>query len=83
MESKSVEIQSFIENLAAKFDSPFPGGFKPGSKFRDHPEWSSLQALVIVVGVEEDYGVMISADELRESNTVEDLFHIVSGKLSA
>ena len=81
METKSVEIQSFIDNLSDKFDSHFPGGFKPTSRFREHPEWSSLQALVVVVGFEEDYGVPVTADELRGSTTVEDLFNLVAGKL--
>lgn len=83
MEVKTIEIQSFIEQFADKFDNSFPGGFKPDSLFRDHPDWSSLQALVVVVGFEEDYSVTINADELRESKTVEDLFHLVSGKLQA
>ncbi len=81
METKSVEIQSFIDHFADKFDSPFPGGFKSASLFREHPEWSSLQALVLVVGFEEDYGVTVTADELRGSKTVEDLFNLVAGKL--
>jgi acyl carrier protein len=81
MKEGAIDKQLFINNFERKFDSGMPGGFRMKTRFRDHPEWSSLQALVIVVGMEEDYGVSITAEELKNTLTLHDLYVLVNRKI--
>jgi acyl carrier protein len=51
------------------------------TKFRDIEEWSSLMALSIIAMVDEKYNVKIKGDDIRNSQTFEDLYNIVKSRL--
>lgn len=80
MEKKLLTIELFIQNFENQFQKPIPGGIKPDAYFRDLEEWTSLQALVIISSFDWDYGITVSAEELRNAVKVEDLFKLVSEK---
>ena len=42
--------------------------------------WDSLTQLSIIALVDETYGVTISAMELRNSKTIEDVYNLINGK---
>ena len=75
-----MEIKDFIENFAAQFDDTDASEFKAETKFRDLDEWSSLIALSIIAMVDEEYDVVIKGDDIRSSETIEDLFNIVKSR---
>jgi acyl carrier protein len=81
MEKDTLDIEVFIKNLEQQFLSVALGGLKPESRFRDLAEWSSLQALIVIVSFDDDYGVTINSEELRNAVTVSDLFHLVINKI--
>ena len=72
-----MEIKNFIENFAAQFDDTDASEFKAETKFRELDEWSSLIALSIIGMVDEEYDVTLKGDEMRQAETIEDLFNIV------
>ena len=72
-----IELNKFIENFAAQMDNTSVSDLKPDSKFRDLSEWSSLVALGIIAMVDEEYGVAIKGKDIREAETIEDLFNVV------
>lgn len=72
-----MEIKEFIENFADQFDDTDTGEFTPTTVFKDLDEWSSLIALSIIAMVDEEYDVTLKGDDIRNSNTIEDLFNIV------
>lgn len=72
-----MEIKEFIENFADQFDDTDAGEFTPTTVFKDLDEWSSLIALSIIAMVDEEYDVTLKGDDIRNSNTIEDLFNIV------
>lgn len=80
-ERENINIRSFIQNLEQQFNTPVLGGLQPEMLFRDLPEWTSLQALVVIVSFNDEYEVTITSDELRNANTVQDLFNLVAGKI--
>ena len=43
-------------------------------------EWSSLIALSIIAMVDEEYDVTLKGDDMRQAETIEELFNIVKGK---
>lgn len=75
-----MDISSFIDSFAGQFDDTPADQFKPETKFRDLEEWSSLIALSIIAMVDEEYGVTLTGDDIRNSTTVEDIYNAVSSK---
>lgn len=76
-----MEIRDFIANFAAQFEDTEVSVFNPETKFRELDEWSSLLALSIMAMVDEEYDVSLKADEMRQTNTIQELFDLVSSKL--
>ncbi len=75
-----MELKDFIENFAEQFDDTDASEFKAETVFKELDEWSSLIALSVIAMVDEEYDVTIKGDDIRNSNTVEDLFNAVKAK---
>ena len=76
-----MEIKEFIENFANQFDDTDASEFKAETVFKESDEWSSLIALSVIAMVDEEYDVTIKGDDIRNSNTIEDLFNVVAAKV--
>ena len=75
-----MELNEFIENFAAQFDETDTNVFTPETKFRELEEYSSLIALSIIAMVDEEYDVTLKGNDIRSSETIEDLFNVVKSK---
>lgn len=75
-----MEIKEFVEKFAEQFDETDASVFTPETKFRELDEWSSLLALSIIAMVDDEYDVTLKGDDIRNSETVEDIFKIVESK---
>ncbi len=76
-----MEIKEFIENFANQFDDTDSSEILASTNFRNLEEWSSLIALSIIAMVDEEYDVILRGDDIKNANTVEDLFNTVKSKL--
>ena len=76
-----MEIKEFVENFAAQFDETDASVFTAETRFRDLEEWSSLIGLSIIAMVDEEYGVTLKGDDIKTSNTIQDIFEKVQAKL--
>lgn len=76
-----MELQNFIENFIDQFDEADKLIFKADTKFKELDEWSSLVALSVIAMVDEEYDVSLKGDDIRNSETIEDLFNIIKLKL--
>lgn len=75
-----MELKDFIENFAQQFDDTEVSAFTTKTVFKDLDEWSSLIALSIIAMVDEEYDVRIKGDDIRSSETIEDLFDLVKSR---
>ena len=75
-----MEIKNFIENFADQFDDTDISEIKPETVMRDLDEWSSMIGLSLLNMVDNEYGVQLTFDELRNAITVQNLFDIVEKK---
>ena len=75
-----MELSKFVENFAAQFDDSDPAEITATTNYRDLEEWSSLTALSIIAMVDEEYDVTLKGDDIKNANTVEDLFNTVKAK---
>ena len=75
-----MEIKDFIENFADQFDDTEASELSAETKFKELDEWSSLIALSVIAMVYEEYEITIKGDDIRNSETIEDLFNAVKAK---
>lgn len=75
-----MEMTEFIENFKNQFDDPNSVELKPETKFRDHQDWNSLTGLMTIAMADEIYGVTLTPNELRVSETVQDLYDTIMSK---
>lgn len=76
-----MEIKDFIQNFADQFDDTDVTEINAKTEFKNLDEWSSLVALAVISMVDEEYGVTIKGDDIRNAKTVEDLFNAVNSKI--
>ncbi len=72
-----MKIEDFIAKIEEEFDDLEPGILKPESNFREHFEWNSINALILIALVKTEYDVAINAEDIRKSNTIRQLFDII------
>ena len=72
-----MDIDTFIDNFAGQLDDTPAGQIKAETNFRDLEEWSSLIALSIIAMVDEEYGVTLKGDDIKNATTVQDIFNRV------
>ncbi|MBR3302714.1 MAG: acyl carrier protein [Bacteroidales bacterium] len=75
-----MEIKEFIENFANQFDDTELSELNPQTIFKELDEWSSLIALSVIAMVDEEYDITIKGDDIRNSNTIEDLFNVIKSR---
>ena len=76
-----MEIKAFIQNFADQFDDTETSVFTPETEFKELEEWSSLTALSVIAMIDEEYDVKIKGDDVRNSQTINDLYEIVKSRL--
>lgn len=76
-----MEIKEFIQNFADQFDDTDASVLTLETNFRELDEWSSLVALGVMAMVDDEYDVQLKADEMRKTNTIQQLFDLVKSKL--
>lgn len=72
-----IDEKEFIQNFADQFDDE-PEGLTLETRFRDIDDWSSLIALSEMAMCDEEYDVIISANEMENANKIADLYNIVN-----
>jgi acyl carrier protein len=75
-----MELKVFIEKFAEQFDDTDASEIKAETKFKELDEWSSLIALGVIGMVDEEYDITLKGEDIRNSETVEDLFNAVKAK---
>ena len=78
-----MEINDFIEKFAEIFDETDAATLTPETNFREIAEWSSLSALGVIALADEEFEVELTGNELRNANTIQDIFEILSTKANA
>lgn len=76
-------LKDFIGKVADQFDNTSMDQLNAGTEFKKLEDWSSLTALSIMSMIDEEYGVMISGEDIAGSSTIQDLFNSVNSKIEA
>jgi acyl carrier protein len=76
-----MELDNFVKNFADQFEETDLKIILATTKFRNLEEWSSLTAMSIIAMVDEVYNTKLTGDDIRKSNTIEDLFNILKSRM--
>ena len=75
-----MELKEFIENFVEQFDDTESSEIQADTEYRELDEWTSLTALSIIAMIDEEYDVQLKADEMRKTQTIQELFDLVKSK---
>ena len=75
-----MNIENFIDNLTEIFEDANPETINPEAKFRGIEGYSSLAAFLIIGMINDEYNIEFTADDLRKSETIADIFSRIKSK---
>ncbi len=81
LKTENMELKEFIENFKELFDDEDLSNVNGETFFKELDAWSSLSALSLIAMVDEEYGVTLKGDDIRNADTIEDLFMTIQSKL--
>lgn len=73
-------LNEFIEAFANEFDETPVENFAADTVFKELEEWSSLTALSIISMVDDQLEKQVTGADIRNSNTIQDLYNLVISK---
>jgi Acyl carrier protein len=76
-----MEINDFIKCVAEQYEEVDAQEFTPDTKFKTFEEWSSLTSLSIIAAVDDEFGVTLKGDDIRNATTIQDLFDAAKAKV--
>ena len=74
-----MDTTQFLENIKDLLDTETE--LTVDTKFRELDEWDSLATLSTIAMVDDEYGIVISANELRQLETLGDIIRAIESKL--
>ncbi len=75
-----MEKEDFLKNFANQFDDTDASELTFETNYRELEEWSSLIALAILNMIGKKYNVILKHEEMRTTNTIQELFDLVNSK---
>lgn len=75
-----MEINKFLSDFANQFDDTDASEITASTIFHDLEEWGSLIGMSVIAMAKTEYGKTITGKEIRECETVEDLFNLIASK---
>jgi acyl carrier protein len=76
-----MDINVFMAQIAEQYDDVDVAILTPETAFRKVEGWTSLVALMIITMIDEEYGVVITGDEMKTATSLQELYNLVASKL--
>ena len=77
-----MNINEFIQKLEGEFEDIPKGTLKPETKITDIQGWGSMHALIVIALLDTEYNVTLKGEELRQVQSVQQLYDTVLAKQS-
>lgn len=78
-----ISVEEFTQLLEKEFDDVEQGSLHPAMSYRDIPHFGSIHALVIIAFVDNQFDVLLSGEDLRNTQTIQDLYDLILTKKTA
>lgn len=73
-----MDFDSFLANFAGLFEDTPAEEITADTEFKYLDEWSSMSALTLVAMVEDEYDVTLTGEDIRNTDTVSELFELIN-----
>ncbi len=73
-----MQLEDFTQKFAECFHQTDVSQISQSTQFKKLDEWGSMLALIIIAMVDAEYGKTLSSEDLKEADTVEQLFERLS-----
>lgn len=70
--------EKIIKELKDIFEDLDTSSFNLNTEFKNNNEWDSMVALSLITMLDQEFGVSISGEKLKELNTIEELILFVN-----
>ncbi len=71
-----MDLQIFLKKFAEEINVA-PEEISAETRFRALPSWSSLQALMVLSMIDEEFDVLLRSEDFKKSETLGDIFRII------
>lgn len=71
-----MNVDEALSWIAELFEEPVDA-IRPEVSAEDIPAWDSLGILTLMAGLDEEYGIQLSDEELQNLNTVNDILDLL------
>lgn len=71
-----MDLQIFLKKFAEEINVA-PEEISAETRFRALPGWSSLQALMVLSMIDEEFDVLLRSEDFKKSETLGDIFRII------
>jgi acyl carrier protein len=78
-----MEIDQFVRHFESAIEGLEPNSLNPDTKYHTLPQWDSLALLCLLAMIDCEYNVQIPGMELKNCDTLRDIFDLVGSKLHA
>jgi acyl carrier protein len=78
-----INVEEFTRLLEQEFDDMEPNSLTPDTSYRDMPDFSSMHALIIIAFIDNQFDVLLTGQELKNTITVKDLYNLVLQKVNS
>lgn len=75
-----MDRNEFLANFAEQFEDTDPNEIQFETRFHELEEWGSIIGMMIIAMARTEYSKTISGAELKECDTVEDVYQLINSK---
>ena len=75
-----MNLEEFVKGFSELFDDTDESEITAVTNFHELDEWSSLISMSLIAYARTEFGKKISGNEIRNCETVEDLYNLVTSK---
>jgi len=75
-----MDLNEFVKAFASEFEDTSDDLFTPKTIFKELDEWDSLAVLSIIALIDEEFNTRVTGQDLRDCNTIEDIYTLVTSK---
>ena len=78
-----MNLDLFVTRFTSLFEVTPPSEIEAQTKYKTIEEWDSLMALETIAMVDEELDVELNGDDIRDADTVADLYEIINSRMNA
>ena len=75
-----MSIETFIEQFAFAIEDE-SGALAPDTEYKKMKNWDSLNALSLIAMADEEYGIVLTGQDILSTDTIQSLYDVVMAKV--